>query len=100
LLLVFFVFFVVVKDFDCGAGFGEVEAFGGGFGGADDVGCVGFGVEAGGVHGGQLEAVEEGGGAFGFEVAGGEGVDDDGEGDLDGFAVFEGGEPTCWPGSR
>jgi hypothetical protein len=39
-----------------------------------------------------LEAVEQGGGAFDLEFAGGKGVDDDGEGDLDGLAVFEGGE--------
>ncbi len=71
-------------------GFGEVEAFGGGFDGADGVG--GLGAEAGGVVAGELEAVEEGGGSFGLEAAGGEGVDDAGEGELDRFAVFEGGE--------
>ena len=71
-------------------GFCEVEAFGGGFEGADGVG--GFGAEAGGVVAGELEAVEEGGGSFGLEAAGGEGVDDAGEGELDGFSVFEGGE--------
>ncbi len=58
----------------------------------DDAGGVGFGAEAGGVAGCELEAVEQGGGAPGVEMAGGEGVDDDGESDLDGFAVFEGGE--------
>ena len=62
-------------------GFGEVEAFGGGFHGADGVG--GLGVEAGGVVAGELETVEEGGGSLGFEAAGGEGVDDAGEGKLD-----------------
>jgi len=36
--------------------------------------------------------VEEGAGALLVEVAGGERVDDEGEGDLDGVAVFEGGE--------
>jgi hypothetical protein len=50
------------------------------------------GRRAGGVAGGELDSVEEGGGAFGFEVAGGEGVDDDGECSLDGLAVFERGE--------
>jgi hypothetical protein len=56
------------------------------------LGGVGLGAQGGGVDGGELEAVEEGGGATGLQVSGGEGVDDDGEGDLDGFAVFEGGE--------
>ena len=91
--LIFFVFFVaeVVEVFgvEGGSGFGEVEAFGGGFDDADDVGCVGPGLEAGGVVAGELEAVEQGGGALDVELPGGEGVDDDGEGDLDGFAVFE-----------
>ena len=87
------VVFIIVRDESKhGAGFGEVEAVWGGVSAEDYVGGVGFGVEAGGVHGGELEAVEEGGGALGFDVAGGEGVDDDGEGDLDGLAVFEGGE--------
>jgi len=44
---------------------GEVEAIGGGFDGADDVGGEGFGREAAGVVAGELEAVEQGGGAFG-----------------------------------
>jgi hypothetical protein len=39
-----------------------------------------------------LQTVEESGGALDVEIAGGESVDDDGECDLDGFAVFEGGE--------
>ncbi|WP_433984167.1 hypothetical protein RBB78_03070 [Tunturiibacter empetritectus] len=69
---------------------GEVEAVGAGLYVADDFGGVGFGVEAGGVVGGQLQAVEEGGGAAGVQIAGGEGVDDDGEGDLNGFAVLKG----------
>ena len=59
---------------------------------ADHAGGVGFGLEAGGVAGGKLEAVEQGCGALGVEVAGGEGVNDDGESNLDGFAVFEGRE--------
>jgi len=45
--------------------------------------------EARTVGGCDLEPVEEGGGALAFEVAGGESVDDDGERDLDGFAVFD-----------
>jgi hypothetical protein len=39
-----------------------------------------------------LQAVEQGGGAFGLEFAGGQGVDDEREGNLDGFSVFEGDE--------
>ena len=92
LVVFFFLTLFVVGNFEDCAGFGEVEAFGGGVDGADDVWGVGFGVEACGVHAGELETVEEGGGASGLEVAGGEGVDDDGEGDLDGLAVFEGGQ--------
>ncbi len=95
--LIFFVIFVdgVPGEEEFGfffdeLGFGEVEAFGGGFDGADGVG--GLGVEAGGVVAGELEAVEEGGGSFGLEAACSEGVDDAGEGELDRFAVFEGGE--------
>jgi hypothetical protein len=55
-------------------------------------GAKGSGLEAGGVVRGELEAVEQGGGALDVELSGGEGVDDDREGDLDGFAVLEGGE--------
>jgi hypothetical protein len=96
--LVFFVlvFFVIIffefEDLEDSAGFGEIEAVGGGVEGADDAGGVGFGLEACRITGGELEAVEQGGGALSVEVAGGEGVDDDGESDLDGFAVFEGRE--------
>ena len=71
---------------------GEGEAFGSGFGGEGGVAGGELGVDGGGVRAGELEAVEDGGGAAGVELAGGEGVDDDGEGDLDGLAVFEGGE--------
>jgi len=39
-----------------------------------------------------LEAIEQGGGALGVKLSGGEGVDDDREGYLDGFPVLEGGE--------
>src|SRR5205814_1940929 len=81
-----------VGDFVDGSRFGEVEPFGGGFDGADGVDGVGFGAKVASVVAGELETVEEGGGSFGVELAGGEGVDDDGESDLDGFAVFEGGQ--------
>jgi hypothetical protein len=81
---------VVFVDFYCGSGLGEVEAVGAGLNVANDVGRVGLGVEPGGIVGGQLQAVEQGGGAAGVQIAGGEGVDDDGEGDLNGFAVLEG----------
>jgi len=56
------------------------------------LGGVGCGVEAGGVDGGQLETVEECGGSFGFDGVGGEGVDDYGDGELNGLAVFKGAE--------
>jgi len=45
-----------------------------------------------GVGGGELEAVEEAGGAFGVDSVKSEGGDEEGDGDLDGFCVFEGGE--------
>ena len=94
-VILLFVFFVVevieVVGIKGGAGFGEIEAFGGGCG-ADGVGGVGFGVEAAGVVGGELEAVEESGGSLDVELSGGESVDDEREGDLDGFAVLEWGE--------
>jgi hypothetical protein len=93
-LLVFFLFFVlfVFGDLEYGARFGEIEAVGGGVETTDDAGSVGFVVEASSVAGGELEAVEQGGSSLGVEVSGGEGVDDDGESNLDGLAVFEGGE--------
>ena len=73
-------------------GFCEVQAFGRGFDGADDVGCGRFGLEVASVVGGELQAIEQGGGALGVKLSGSEGVDDDGEGDLDGLAVLEWGE--------
>jgi hypothetical protein len=91
-LFVVFAFVFVRDEGEDGAGLGEVEAFGGGLDIEDYICGVGLGAEAGGVHGGELEAVEEGCGALGLEVAGGQGVDDDGEGDLDGFAVSKNGE--------
>ena len=95
-----FIEVVEVAGFEGGAWFGEVEAFDGWLDGADDVGGEGFGGEAAGVVAGELESVEQGDGALGFELAGGEGVDDDGESDLDGFAVFEGGELDVLAGMR
>lgn len=47
-----------------------------------------------------MEAVKQGGGAPGVEMAGGEGVDDDGESDLDGLAVFKGGESDVPAGDK
>jgi hypothetical protein len=70
----------------------DIEAFGRGFDAADDAAGVGFCVEAAGVAGGQLKTVEQDGGALDIEIADGQGVDDDRERDLHGFAVFEGGE--------
>jgi hypothetical protein len=81
---------VVFVDFYGGSRLGEVEAVRAGLYVADDSGGIGLADEPGGVVGGQLEAIEQGGGAAGVQIAGGEGVDDDGEGDLDGFSVFEG----------
>jgi hypothetical protein len=48
-----------------------------------------FGVEFGEEAGGDLEAVEEVSGALGVEVVGGDALEDLGEGELDGGAVFE-----------
>jgi hypothetical protein len=74
-----------------GSGEGQVEAVGGLDGGTDE--SLGFGsAGAGEVHAGELEAVEQGGGALGVEFPGGEGIDDEREGQLDGVAVFERGE--------
>jgi hypothetical protein len=50
----------------------------------------GEGAGAGQVHAGELQAVEYGGSAFDFEVAGGEGVDDQGERHLDGGSILKG----------
>ena len=50
---------------------------------------LGF-LEAGEVGAGDLQAVEEDGGAFGVEIAGGDAAEDVVEGDLDGGAVVDG----------
>jgi hypothetical protein len=72
-------------------GAGEDEAFGGLEGGADDVfGCGVEGAVARQVDAGELQAVEDGGSALHFEIVGGERVDDEREGHLDGGSVFEG----------
>jgi hypothetical protein len=86
------------------AGLGEVEAwggrvFGGGLEGADTDGGVRLGEDAGGVGGGELQAVEEGRGAFGLELAGGQRIDDLGDGDLDGLAVLERAEFDVFAGN-
>jgi hypothetical protein len=78
-----------------GSGLGEVEAFGGEGGGADDADDAFWGAggaEAGEVHAGELKSVEDGVGAARVELAGSDGVDDDGEGQLDRVAIFEGSE--------
>lgn len=82
-----------VREIAGAAGAGDVGAGGAGFGGevvdiADGVGGLGLGLEAAGVVGGELESVEEGAGALDVDAVGGEGVDNLGDGELDGFAVL------------
>jgi hypothetical protein len=48
--------------------------------GADDGGAVGLDVDGAGVGGGQLQGVEDGGGAAGVDAVAGEGSDDEGDG--------------------
>ena len=67
------------------AGFGAGE-------GSDDGGGGGFDGDGTGVGGGELEAVEEDGGAFGVDAVAGESGDEEGDGDLDRLDVFEGRE--------
>ena len=59
---------------------------------ANELGGVGDDLEAAGVAGGELESREKDGCAFGVDRVDGEGVDDLGDGELDGLAVLEGGE--------
>jgi hypothetical protein len=68
---------------------GEIEALGGGGEVADDICGSGAGLDSCGVGGGELEAVEKRGGAFGVEAAGCDGIDDHRERELDRFGVFE-----------
>jgi hypothetical protein len=73
---------------DVGAGFGDcgrgffVEV-------ADELGGFADAAHAVGVGGGEEEAVEEGVGALFGDAVGGEGVDNAGDGDLDGGGVLE-----------
>jgi hypothetical protein len=78
----------VGKFFEHGAGFGDVEAFGSGLDCSDYIPANRV-ADAGGVGAGELETIEQGGCTSGFEFAGGQRVDDDGERRLDGLAVFE-----------
>jgi len=66
-------------------GWGEVDF-------SDDGLWFGDGVQVAGVGGGELQAVEQGSGVLEVDLVGGERVDDFGDGDLDGDAVFEGAE--------
>jgi hypothetical protein len=69
----------------------EFDAVEGGLVGGDD--RLGAGLsdgELGEIFGGKLEGAKDGGGAFFVEVAGRKGGDEEGCGDLDGFAVFNG----------
>jgi len=59
---------------------------------SDDAGRFGDGVEAAGVGGGELEAVEQDSAVLEVDHVGGDGVDGFGDGDLDGDRVLEGAE--------
>ncbi|HEX3572622.1 MAG TPA: hypothetical protein VHU44_17520 [Acidobacteriaceae bacterium] len=73
---------------DGGGGFvGEGGGVGVGF--ADDGLWLGDGIEAAGVGRGEVEAVEDGASVLEVDLVGGDGVDDFGDGDLDGDGVFE-----------
>ena len=60
----------------------------------------GFGGGVGGVAGGELEAVEDGGGATGVDTVPRNGGDDEGDGDLDGLTVLEQGQVELGVGGR
>ena len=62
------------------------------FGVANDIASVGFETEIVGVAGGELKAIEQRCGAFGFKATCCERVDDLGESDLNRLAVFKRGE--------
>jgi len=68
---------------------GEVDAGFGARQGADDGGGGGFDGDGAGVGRGELEAVEQDRGAFRVDAVTGEGGDEQRDGDLDGFDVFE-----------
>ncbi len=72
--------FVFYCEVDAGSGTGE---------GADDGGGGGLDGDGAGVGGGELETVEENGGTFGVDAVACQGRDEEGDGDLDGFDVFE-----------
>jgi hypothetical protein len=85
-------------DFHGSAGWGDVYV---GFGDAgpalfvdvaDNLGGAADDAEAASVAGGELEPVEEYGGVLAVNAAGGERVDDAGDGELDGLAIFHGGK--------
>jgi hypothetical protein len=76
--------YVCVGFGDCGPGFF--------FDFADHLGGAEAYVDSAAVVGGEADAFEEGVGSALGDASGGEGVDDGGDGDLDGLAVFEGGE--------
>jgi len=59
---------------------------------ADDLGGMAHSAHATGVGGGEIEALNESEGAPFGDAVGGEGVDDAGDGDLDGLAVLKLGE--------
>lgn len=85
--------FVEVSGGACGGdvGGGVVVVLGGGE--VSDY-CLGVGdrVEAAGVGGGEVQAVEDGAAVLEVDHVGGDGVDNLGDGDLDGDGVFEGAE--------
>jgi hypothetical protein len=91
---------VVVSDLERGSGLCEVQAIGGRFDVTDDFGCVGFGVEAGGIVRGQLKAVKQRRGAAGVELSSSQGIDDDREGNLYGLAIFKGGQLDVLAGDQ
>ena len=74
---------VVCRQIDAGFGAGEV---------ADDGSRRRFDGDGAGVAGGELQAVEEDCGTFGVDAVAGESGDEERDGDLDGFGVFEGWE--------
>jgi len=70
----------------------EIQAGFGASDGSSDGGGVGLDSDGFRVGGGQLKAVEKDCGALGVDAVAGEGGDEQGDGDLDGFGVFDGRE--------